>query len=267
MKNKEHTKLGRYMNIGKIIILVAAALSMGRLAAAVPPPGVYAAVPDSLGTADQDTLRVRTDLVRIAKEESAAVEDTVPLAVAPAVAAVRDWRWQIHTNTLLPLLNGGVAYTAGPRGRLSFGLAAYWPWLRLIETPTWCIEALAATAEARWTFRDGTDARRRGTGPSLALVAAAGYYDLGIHAEGVQGEGAAAMVDAAWTWAVAKGRLRLGLHVAGGYAVTQYREYTVYDGRAYRDGAYARNVTYWGPLKAELRLSFPLWREKMEVTR
>ena len=130
------------------------------------------------------------------------------------------------------------------------------------------MEALAASVEAGWTFRDGTDPRRRGTGFGLQLGAAAGLYDFGVNYRGVQGEGAAAWVGASWTWAMARGRLRLGIHAAGGVLLTQYRVYDVYEGAAWREGDFSHNMVYYGPLKAELRLGFPLWFDKkMEVKR
>ena len=187
---------------------------------------------------------------------------------APASPAGRDWRWQLRTNTLLPLLNAGVGVTTGPKGRFTIGADVYYPWLRLVENDSWCVEALAASVEAGWTFRDGTDPARRGTGLGVQIGAAAGYYDLGVRYKGVQGEGAAAWVGASWTWAVARGRLRLGIHAAGGVLLTQYRVYEVYEGAAWREGDFSHNMVYYGPLKAELRLGIPLWVDKkMEVKR
>lgn len=187
---------------------------------------------------------------------------------APGSPAFRDWRWMIRTNTLLPLLNAGVGVTTGPRGRFTVGADVYYPWLRLVENESWCVEALAVSVEAGWTFRDGTDPLRRGTGFGLQLGAAAGLYDFGVKYKGVQGEGAAAWVGASWTWAVARGRLRLGIHAAGGVLLTQYRVYEVYEGAAWREGDFSHNMVYYGPLKAELRLGFPLWFDKkMEVKR
>ena len=181
---------------------------------------------------------------------------------APGSPAFRDWRWMLRTNTLLPLLNAGVSVTTGPRCRFTIGADVYYPWLRLVENESWCIEALAASVEAGWTFRDGTDPARRGTGFGLQLGLAAGYYDFGIRYEGIQGEGAMAYVGASWTWAVARGRIRLGIHAAGGVLLTQYRAYEVYDGAAWREGDFSHNMIYYGPLKAELRLGFPLWYDK-----
>lgn len=212
--------------------------------------------------------------------ETEPVKDTLAIAVDepfPASAGLpadvvtdcrRDWRWQLRTNALLPLLNAGIGVHTGPKGRFSLGADVYYPWLRLAEPKdlAWCCDALAGSLEARWTFRDGADPLRRGTGFSTALVLMAGYYDLGWNYKGIQGEGAAAALDLAWTWAVARGRLRLGLHAAFGGALTQYRNYTVYEGRAYRDGDWSRNMTYLGPLKAEVRIGFPLWHET-KITR
>lgn len=204
-------------------------------------------------------------LLLLASLPAAAQSPSAP-STAAEEAAARSWRWSVHTNTLLPLLNGGVAVHLGPRGRLSLGADWYWPWLRPFERDgSWCVEAQAAALELRWHLRDGRDARRRGTGLSVGLTALAGYYDLGMNRHGVQGEAAGATLDAMWTWPVNRGRWRLSLSAGGGLLMTQWRGYDVYDdGRAYRDGEWTQVMRYWGPMKAELRLSIPFWYKVRE---
>ena len=178
-------------------------------------------------------------------------------------AESRDWRWSLRSNGLLPLTNVGAGYTFGPKGRFSLGVDWYYPWIWPPRSGRWCFELLAAGAEARWTFRDGTDPYRRGTGFSIGLGGMTGYFDMGRNYMGFQGEAIAAILDARWTFPINKGRWRLGVGVGGGYLYARIRDYEVKEryGDLYRTGEWTRRINYWGPLRADVTLQIPIWHD------
>lgn len=173
------------------------------------------------------------------------------------------YHWEARTNLLVPLLNVGVGYTPAGNGHFSLGADLYYPWFGYPESAEWCFELMAGCLEARWTFRDGTDPRRRGTGPSLGVSAIAGYFDLGRHFRGQQGEFVAPSLDFRWTWAVNKNRWRLGVGISAGYLHAWTRDYVVYSngGDPYRTGEWSNRLDYWGPLKADVTLTIPFWKK------
>jgi hypothetical protein len=170
----------------------------------------------------------------------------------------------VRTNTLLPLLNAGIGVTTGPKGRFTIGADVYYPWIGHPASNRWCIEALAGGVEARWTFRDGTDPLRRGTGPSVGLGAMAGYFDFGRDYRGAQGEFITAALDFRWTWPINRRRWRLGLGVGAGCFYARTRDYVVFSpgDSPYRTGEWSNHISYWGPLRADLTLTIPLWHDK-----
>ena len=188
------------------------------------------------------------------------------LLASGGVAAAQEqslttYRWEAHTNLLVPALNVGVGLTPAMDGHFSLGADLYYPWFGYARSGEWCAELMAACLQARWTFRDGTDPRRRGTGPSLGVSAIAGHFDLGRDFRGKQGEFVAASLDFRWTWAVNKGRWRLGAGVSAGYLHALNRDYVVYTngGDPYRTGEWSNRFDYWGPLKADVTLTIPFW--------
>lgn len=181
----------------------------------------------------------------------------------------RTWNWEVHSNTLLPLLNVGGGVTMGPKGRFSLAADWYYPWIWPPRSNRWCAELLAGGVTARWTFRDGTDPYRRGTGFSLGLGPMAGYFDFQRNWRGIQGEAIAAVLDARWTFPINRGRWRLAVGAGAGYMRVRLREYEVYErgGDLFRTGEYSRRVNYWGPLRADVTLIIPFWHDKDEGAR
>jgi len=171
------------------------------------------------------------------------------------------YHWSPRTNLLLPGLNVGVEYTFGEKGHFSLAADLYYPWIWPPKSGRWCFELMFANVEARWTFRDGTYPSRRGTGPSIGLFAMAGHYDFGREFRGRQGEFVATGLDFRWTWSIWDGCGRLGVGLGVGYMNTVSRDYVVYTvgGELYRTGEWSNRMDYWGPVKADVTLSIPLW--------
>ena len=175
----------------------------------------------------------------------------------------KDWRWAIRTNLLIPAMNVGVGYTAGPKGRLTLGADWFYPWIWPAKSNRWCFEILALGLEARWTFRDGTDPLVRGTGPSVGVGVMAGYFDYEREYKGIQGEYIAPCIDFRWTFPINKKRWRLGVGVGAGYLHARTRDYVVYyeGGDLYRTGEYTNYINYFGPMRADVTLSIPIWHK------
>lgn len=194
------------------------------------------------------------------------VIDTVPLTpiVVPVeVPLAKDWRWAFRTNLLIPAMNVGIGYTAGPKGRFTIGADWFYPWIWPAPKNRWCFEILALGLEARWTFRDGTDPYVRGTGPSIGVGVMAGYFDFEREYKGIQGEYIAPCLDFRWTFPINKKRWRLGVGVGAGYLHAITRDYVVYyeGGDLYRKGEYTNRINYFGPMRADVTLSIPIWHK------
>lgn len=189
-----------------------------------------------------------------------------PVTVLETVV-VRDWRWELHTNLLVPALNIGAGVTLGEKRRFSLAADWYFPWLWPSKKNRWCFEVLALGLEGRWWFRDGSDPLRRGTGPSIGLGVMAGYFDLERRYKGIQGEFLAPSLDFRWTFPINHRRWRLGIGVGAGYFRSRTRNYTVYSeyGDLYRDGEWSNIINYAGPVRADVTLTIPIWHDTRVV--
>lgn len=194
---------------------------------------------------------------------------TLVLLLAATTVTAQDWRWAARSNLLVPGLNAGIGVTTGAKGRFSVGADIYYPWLWPFRDNRWCFELLAGGLEARWTFRDGTDPFRRGTGPSVGVSAMAGYYDFERAYKGLQGEFWSVGIDFRWTFPINRNRWRLGVGVGAGYLYSQSRDYVVYTpgGDLFRTGQWTNYLNFYGPVRADVTLTIPIWHDTKEGAR
>lgn len=184
----------------------------------------------------------------------------------PGRDTAEDWRVGLRSNLLVPGLNIGVQVPVSTH----FSVAAdwYYPWFWPSRDQLRCTELLGLGLEARYWFRDGSDPSLRCTGPSLGVGMMAGYYDLGRRGSGIQGEYALAELDYGYVFRIFRNRFRLMLGIGVGWLHTRYRTYEVYEpgGRPYRVGEWSDKLDWVGPVRAEVSLLIPLWRQqKKEV--
>ncbi len=176
----------------------------------------------------------------------------------------RLWRTAFRTNLLVPALNVGFEAALGQNRRFVLGTEFWFPWLRpFIKDAGTCLEGLGWSVDGTFYFKRSADPKRWATGPYLGLSGAAGYYDVCFNARGRQGEGLAATLYFGWSWPVNRGRWRLSLDIGGGYMVTKYREYYVWeDGLSYRPSDWEGVLRWWGPTRASFALHIPVWYTK-----
>lgn len=180
---------------------------------------------------------------------------------ASPVRRDRVWRTAFRTNVLVPALNVGFEVGLGRNRRFVLGTEFWYPWLRpFIKDAGTCLEGLGWSVDGTFYFKRSADPKKWATGPYLGLSGAAGYYDVCFNSNGRQGEGLAAALYFGWAWPVNRGRWRLSLDIGGGYMVTRFREYHVWeDGAPYRPGDWQNVLRWWGPTRASLSLHIPVW--------
>lgn len=198
-----------------------------------------------------------------------AASDTV-VRLAPTVnpepeeqwVTVRDWRWALRTNLLVPAANVGVVWPVGRH--LSLAADWYYPWIWPPKRNAWCVELLGLGLEGRWWLRDGSDPYLRMTGHSFGCTLMAGYYDFEADSRGLQGEYLQVGLDYGWSFPVFHERCRLTLVAGAGWLHSRFRTYTVYEpyGRLYRDGDWTDKWNWFGPTRLEVSLAIPIWRER-----
>lgn len=172
-----------------------------------------------------------------------------------------------RTNSLaMPLLNVGMEVPLG--NHWSLGLDWYYPWLwrpshaEGVDYGGKCFEALALDLETRYWFgkrvRNGRGSRL--LGHSLGAFGMAGYYDLEWNYHGFQGEFAIGGLDYLYACPIFKGHMHLEFSLGVGYFYSRAREYRVYNdgGKGYREKDMAREIRYWGPVKATFSLVVPI---------
>ena len=190
-------------------------------------------------------------------------EEVTPLIVSEPVAESYDrlWRTAFRTNLLAPALNVGFEVGLGRNRRFVLATEFWYPWLRpFIHDAGTCLEGIGWSLEGTFYLLRQTDPHRWASGPYVGLSGAAGYYDVCFNASGRQGEGAAASLYIGWSFPVNRGRWRLSLDIGGGYMITKYREYYVWeDGSSYRPGDWQAVFSWWGPTRASFALHIPIW--------
>lgn len=146
----------------------------------------------------------------------------------------------LRSNLLLPLLNVGAEVPLS--NRFSIGADMYYPWMqrawmnRFFPSQKHCVQALAASIEARWWLggihsNENGDPRYRLRGHSLGIVATGGYYDMEYNWSGEQGEFIALGFDYMYALPLGKGGVHFEFDLGVGYAVNTYRDYDVrYEG-------------------------------------
>lgn len=166
-----------------------------------------------------------------------------------------------RTNLLLPLCNVGAEIPL--RKHLSTALDLYYPWIGYDRTNSNCVQLMFADIEMRWWIRPKDMANCEGntlTGHSLALGAVGGHYDFERDKKGLQGEFGGCYIDYGYTFRIAR-HCRLTLSLGVGYITNSDRTYTVYrdGGKLIRDDErYNRRTDWFGPVRADVSLSFPI---------
>lgn len=176
----------------------------------------------------------------------------------------RFWPFALRTNLLLPALNVGVEVPLGDRW--SIGADWYYPWLwrpkhgEGVDYSGWCVEAIALNIEGRYWFGKRSRERRL-LGHSAGLFAMAGYYDFERNYKGLQGEFATVGVDYLYAMPIFKNRLHLEFCLGIGYFYSLAREYEVYaaGGKGYKEKDMAKDIRYFGPVKATVSLVLPIY--------
>lgn len=173
-----------------------------------------------------------------------------------------------RTNLLLPLLNVGMEIPLG--NRWSIGVDHYYPWLwRYWPTKTnqYCYEMMWEQLEFRYWFGEKhTPGEKNYTnrlqGHSMGLFGMGGYYDVGQNYQGHQGEFWSVGLDYLYAMPICKGRMHLEFSLGIGYLHSESRGYSVYQkgGELYRIRTDDKTRNWFGPVKANVSLVFPLYK-------
>lgn len=193
------------------------------------------------------------------------VRDTVFSSFRAMDNVERQRLFALRSNLLLPLLNVGIEYPLSPH----FSLEAdwYYPWIWQQKSNKNCIELLCLTAGARWWMRKPRDDSWRErtdlTGPSIGLVAMAGYFDFERNYKGRQGEYAGVSIDFTWGTKLGRSPLRMEFTIGAGYVYVRSRKYHVEtDGGLLFKDNHLEYVNNWiGPTRAAVSLVIPISRK------
>ena len=134
-----------------------------------------------------------------------------------------------------------------------------------MDNTGWCVEALALNLEGRYWFGKGRTPEKRLLGHSVGVMfTMAGYYDFELNFKGVQGEFATIGVDYLYAFPLIKNKMHMELSLGIGYFYSQAREYTVYSagGKGYKEKNMAKEIRYFGPVKATVALVWPIYFNK-----
>ena len=165
----------------------------------------------------------------------------------------------VRTNALaIPLLNLGVEAVVAPHWTV--GADAYYPWIPRprqsegVDYTGRCLQALAGNLEGRYWF----DKALRGH--SIGAFTMAGWYDVEYNFHGYQGGFGSVGIDYLYAIPVFQNKLRLEFSLGLGFFLSRAREYQVYEsgGRAYTEKDMAKDITYFGPVKAGVSVVVPI---------
>ena len=161
------------------------------------------------------------------------------MAARPAQTGAGDVA--VRTNALaIPLLNIGV----------EVAVAANWT----LGANANALQALAASLEGRYWFTKPFE------GHSVGAFGMAGKYDVERNFHGYQGRFGSVGIDYMFAVPVIGNRLRLEFSLGLGFFLSRAREYRVYEpgGPAYAEKDMAKDIRYFGPVKAGVSVVVPL---------
>ena len=179
--------------------------------------------------------------------------------VASAQPATQPGKIALRTNALaIPLLNLGVEVPFAPHWTV--GADAYYPWIPRprqsegVDYTGRCLQALAGNLEGRYWFSEAL------RGHSVGAFVMAGWYDLEYNFHGYQGGFGSIGLDYLYAIPVFKNKLRLEFSLGLGFFLSRAREYRVYEsgGQAYSDKDMAKDISYFGPVKAGVSVVVPI---------
>jgi len=165
----------------------------------------------------------------------------------------------VRTNSLaIPLLNLGVEIPFAPNWTV--GADLYYPWFprprqsKGMDDSGRCLQALAGNFEGRYWFSEAL------RGHSVGAFVMAGWYDLEHDFHGYQGGFGSIGLDYLYAIPVFKNKLRLELSLGLGFFLSRAREYQVYEpgGQAYSEKDMAKDIRYFGPVKAGVSVVVPI---------
>ncbi len=174
------------------------------------------------------------------------------MAARPAQTGAGDVA--VRTNALaIPLLNIGVEVAVAANWTL--GADWYYPWIpRTLGANANALQALAASLEGRYWFTKPFE------GHSVGAFGMAGKYDVERNFHGYQGRFGSVGIDYMFAVPVIGNRLRLEFSLGLGFFLSRAREYRVYEpgGPAYAEKDMAKDIRYFGPVKAGVSVVIPL---------
>lgn len=182
----------------------------------------------------------------------------------------RKMLFALRTNALaVPLANVGLELPLGERW--SLGADWYYPWIwrphhaEGLDYSGVCNELLALDLELRLWFPDGR--RRSGQrllGHSVGLYAAAGHFDFERDWSGFQGEFASVGADYLYACPVFGGRMHLEFELGVGCLYAPARPYDTFieGGKAFRRSGVTRYTRWFGPTRAQISITIPVYGSK-----
>ncbi len=159
----------------------------------------------------------------------------------------------VRTNALaIPLANIGVVLPF--ERHWSVAADFYYPWLQRSQDHRNCLQALAGGLEGRYWFSEAL------RGHSVGAFVLAGWYDLEYNFHGYQGGFGSIGLDYLYAIPVFKNKMRLEFSLGLGFFLSRAREYRVYEsgGRAYTEKDMAKDIGYFGPVKAGVSVVVPI---------
>ncbi|MCR4824610.1 MAG: DUF3575 domain-containing protein [Bacteroidales bacterium] len=182
----------------------------------------------------------------------------------------RKMLFALRTNVLaVPLANLGLEIPLG--GRWSLGADYFYPWLWRtghrggLDHSGSCSELLAFDLEVRYWFPSRREKpRQRLLGHSLGLYAAAGYYDFERDWTGHQGEFVNVGADYLYAVPVFQDRMHLEFGLGFGYIYSPSQPYDTFErgGMAFRRKGVTHYTRWFGPTRAQISLTVPIYAAK-----
>ncbi len=174
---------------------------------------------------------------------------------------------ELRTNLLLPGLNAGLEIPVG--NHWSVGANYYYPWFWPKKNNRSCYELLGWTLEGRYWFGKNRQPHQRLLGHSIGLNIYGGYYDLEKDFRGMQGEFVSTGIE--YRYALPLGKKRWGhlnFSITLGYLYSAGRTYDVRQegGPLYGDDNLVK-FHFFGPTKAEISLTIPIYKKQREAGR